>query len=93
MARLTITLSDDVHRQLRVRAATSGDTIGRLIERALEDQRELARARLMALMEKAWAHQAPEAARLSEDELMALAVEETHAVREEMARERKRSRA
>jgi predicted CopG family antitoxin len=89
MARLTITLSDDVHRRLKLRAASSGETIGRLIERALDDQRELARARVMALLEKAWANQTPEAARLSEDELMEEAVAITHEVREEM-RERAR---
>lgn len=89
MARLTITLPDDVHRQLRIRSASSGDSIGQLIEKAIEDQRELAQARLMELLELAWANPTPEATRMTEDELLEEAGTITHEVREEMQAKRR----
>jgi plasmid stability protein len=90
MARLTITLPDDLHTQLRLRAAHSGETIGQLLTRAVEDQKELARVRMREIMEAARAHAATVEPHLTEDEVMELAIRETHAVREEMARERRR---
>jgi plasmid stability protein len=88
MGRLTISLPDDLHRELRIRAASAGEPIGRLIERAVEDQKELARRRAMELLERAWANAAAAEPQLTEEELMDLAVEETHAVRKELARKR-----
>lgn len=87
MARLTITLSDRTHKELKVRAAMSGDSIGNLLEGAVADQRALARIESLRLVAKAHANakQAPE---ISDDEVMDLAVRLTREVRDEMAAER-----
>jgi hypothetical protein len=90
MARLTITLPDDVHRELRLRSASSGLPIGELIAQAIDDQRLLARERLRQLMQAAAANASVGEPALTEDEVMELAIQETHAVREEVAAERRR---
>jgi len=89
MARLTITLSDDRHRRLKMQAAYQGTTIGHLIEEGLEAKEELARQTLLALLDKAQTNAAGVSPQLSEDELMELAVAETRAVRREMLEERR----
>ena len=58
MARLTISLSDERHRQLKVRAALQGKTIGQLIEGALEDSEERHRQEARAILAKARANAA-----------------------------------
>lgn len=72
-----------------MRSAAKGEPIGQLIEKALEDQKELARLRITELLHKAWANAATAEPKLSEEELMDLAVAETRAVRREMAAERR----
>jgi len=89
MARLTITLSDERHRRLKMQAAYQGTTIGHLIEEGLEAKEELARQTLLALLDKAQTNAAGVSPQLSEDELMELAVAETRAVRREMLEERR----
>ena len=89
MARLTITLSDERHRRLKMQAAYQGTTIGHLIEEGLEAKEELARQTLLALLDKAQTNAARVSPQLSEDELMELAVAETRAVRREMIEERR----
>ncbi|MGE3075947.1 MAG: hypothetical protein AB7N24_08680 [Dehalococcoidia bacterium] len=86
MARLTITLSDQTHKELRVRSALTGETIGDLLESAVADQKALAQLRIRELLAKAHAN-ASRAAELSDDELMDLANELTHEVRNEMGHE------
>ena len=90
MARLTITLPDDVHRELRLRSASSGLPIGELIAQAIDDQRQLARERLRQLMQGAATNPSGSGPALTEDEVMELAIEETHAVREQAAADRRR---
>lgn len=85
MARLTITLPDSVHRDLKIRAASTGSTIGELIQEGLEARKELARRRVIEFTASARAHAAETEPRLNDDEIMDLAVAETHAVREERA--------
>lgn len=76
MARLTITLPDDLHRALKEAAARRGRTIGDLIAESLElygvkDQRAV-----MALVARARKRSG-----LAEAEALALAVRETRGVR------------
>jgi len=86
MARLTITLSDERHRRLKMQAASQGKTIGHLIEEGLEAKEELARQTLLALLEQSREHAAT--LHMSEDEIMDLAVREVRAIRNEWVRER-----
>jgi plasmid stability protein len=88
MARLTITLSDERHQQLRMRAAKRGKSIGQLIEEELDAADERARKEFLAILEKAWQHADTVEPALSEEEMMDLAVDVTHEVRAEIARER-----
>jgi hypothetical protein len=92
MARLTITLSDERHRQLKVRAALQGTTIGRLIEDGLEAADAHSREEGLRLLAKARANAAKAEPKLSDEELMDLAIEETHIVRRQMAEERQAAR-
>jgi plasmid stability protein len=88
MARLTVTLSDERHRQLKVRAALQGKTIGQLIEGALVESEERHRQEALAILAKARANAAKARPKLTDEELMDLAVEETYIVRRQMAEER-----
>jgi plasmid stability protein len=88
MARLTITLSDERHRQLKMRAAKCGKSIGELIEEELAASEERARKELNAILEKAWAHADRERPEATDEEVMEFALELTHDIRKEMAEER-----
>lgn len=88
MARLTITLSDERHRQLKVRAAIRGKSITRLIEESLEAADLRGGEEGLRLMALAQANAALAEPRLSEEELMQLAIDVTHDVRREVAEER-----
>jgi len=76
MARLTITLSDERHRALQDAALRRHTTIGQIIEESLERAGVTCDDSVLALIDRAQAH-----ASLSEDEAMALALEETRRVR------------
>ncbi|GMV85191.1 MAG: hypothetical protein AMXMBFR80_10470 [Dehalococcoidia bacterium] len=69
MARLTITLSDERHQQLKLRAAREGTTIGKLIESALEERDESARRTALALADKARTTAARTMAGMSDDDV------------------------
>ena len=75
MARLTITLSDEHHRALKETAARRNLTIRRIIEESL-DLYGVKTTESEALVDAAG-----ERSRLTDDEAMALAVEETRAER------------
>ena len=87
MARLTITLSDDRHEKLRMRAARRHVSIASLIEDDLKAAEE-ARVQEIRMIIERGRRNAEAAPPLTEDELMELAVRLTHEVREEMASER-----
>ena len=72
MSRLSITLNNDLHRSLKETAARQGRTIGSIIEESLELRgiRSIASAR--NLLQKA-----RNKANLSDDEALAIALEET----------------
>jgi plasmid stability protein len=89
MARLTITLSDETHRNLKVRAALHDRTIGDLIEEELAIAREARLARIKATFDEASRNAAEFFGDMTEDEIMDWAVEQTRAVRAEMAQERR----
>ena len=76
MARLTITLSDERHRALRETAARRNTSIRRIIEESLDrygvETTESAPALIAAAAERSG---------LSDDDAMALSVEETRAER------------
>ena len=91
MARLTITLTDETHRELKVRAATTGETIGSLLEGAVAAEKELARVRILALLETAWTRAEAVEPKVSDDALIDEANALVHDIREEMMRERPRS--
>jgi hypothetical protein len=76
MARLTITLSDQRHQQLRLRAASRGKTIGEVIEESLAAADEANRARLMELNARARANAARTMAGLTDDEIEAWVLDE-----------------
>lgn len=76
MARLTISLSDDRHQALKELAARRGTTIGALIDASLEFYGVKTRRTAEALVSEARA-----LSRLTEDEAMRLAVDETRAAR------------
>ena len=76
MPRLTTTLSDEHHRTLEETAARRNTTIRRIIEESLDLYRVKATESAAALVAAA-----RERSRLTDDEAMALAVEETRAER------------
>lgn len=77
MARLTITLDDDLHRALKETAARQGRSIASIIEESLRLRGIQDQASARALVE-----QARQRARLATDEAMALAVAETRDARQ-----------
>ncbi len=88
MARLTITLPDEMHRALKARAATCGKSVEEfVVEQLLEDERadakRQARSRAIAILEQARANAAAAEPQLTEDELMEFAVAEVRALRRE----------
>ena len=78
MARLTITLPDDLHRALKESAARRNTTIGKLVAESLEFYGIKTAAAAEELVAAARAHSG-----LDEVEATALAVEETRAQRAE----------
>jgi len=76
LARLTITLPDDLHRALKESAARRDTTIGDLVAESLEFYGIKTSASADELVAAARAHSG-----LTEDEATALAVEETRAER------------
>lgn len=76
MSRLSITLNDDLHRSLKETAVRQGRTIGSIIEESLELRgiRSIASAR--DLLQKA-----RNIAKLSDDEALVIALEETRSER------------
>jgi len=76
MSRLTITLSDDLHRALKETAARQGRSITSIIEESLRLRGIKDQASARALVERA-----RDQARLDEEEALELAVEETSAER------------
>lgn len=89
MARLTITLSDQRHRQLKVRAAQSGKSIGEVIESELQASEQLARERITLILEAAWAHSDAARPAASEDEVANFALELEREVNNDGRTERK----
>ena len=79
--KLTVYLSADVARSMRVSAARRGIKDSDLVEEALRDKL------LTGILERAWAHNDE----LSEDEAMALALEAQREVREERGRQKRRA--
>ncbi len=77
--RTTVTLDEDVHKAVKIRAARQGLRESEVIERALRD------SLLMSPLEKMWANVEP----MPEDKAMELALE---AQREVRAGRRKRSK-
>lgn len=92
MARLTITLPDDRHLQLRVRAAAEGKSISQLIEETLSAYEAAALQEAEQMLAMAWEHNATVEPELTEDEAMEAAIAEVRAVRKEMAEERNTAR-
>ena len=76
MSRITITLSEDAHRAVKEAAARQGKTIGKIIEESLDFYGIKSTARAVDLVARARKH-----ARLSEQEALELATEETRAER------------
>ncbi len=78
MARLTITLDDNLHQALKEAAARQGRTIGTIIEESLELRgiKPMTSARELVAQSK-------RASYLTESESIDLAVAETHAHRQE----------
>ncbi len=76
MARLTVTLRDDLHRALKEAAARRGKTIGELLEESLDFYGIKSMASAEELVSRA-----RDNARMSERDAVALAVAETKAHR------------
>lgn len=72
MARLTITLSDDIYRALKSMAARQDTTIGELIENSLRAYGPTSQAAVVGLVAKARRR-----SNVGEDEALELAVDET----------------
>lgn len=85
MARLTVTLPDELHRALREAAARRGVTLGSIIVEGLGALGLKGREDALALLERARCRGA-----LREEDATALAVRETRAVRRERQRARRR---
>ena len=92
MTRLTITLSDERHRQLKSRSALYGKSIAQLIEEDLAATDIRIREEGLRLLALAECNAEGVEPALSDEELMELAIEETHAVRREMEEERQTAR-
>jgi hypothetical protein len=75
MPRLTITLSDRRHRQLKLRAALEGKTVSNLIEEAMSELETRRRERAREILEMAWKHAAETRPGETEDDVMRLALE------------------
>ena len=89
MARLTITLPDDVHRQLKMRAARKGKSIANVIESDINEAGQFRRERILETLARARENSA-KAPPMTEEEFMDMAVRLSHEVREEMAAEQNR---
>ena len=76
MARLTITLPDELQRALKEAAARRGSTIGELVRESLVHYGIKPQVDVLELLERAGANSG-----LSERQAMALAVRETRAAR------------
>jgi len=92
MARFTVNLPDERHKQLKMRAAMSGKSIGEVLEDALCESERHALAEARRLTNEARDTASKAQPQLSDDELMDLAVAETRAVRKELAEEREAAR-
>ncbi len=92
MARLTITLSDERHRKLKSQSALRGKSIAQLIEEGLQEADMRLREEGLRILALARSNAAEAEPKLTEDELMELAIEVTHEVRREMAEERRAAR-
>ena len=88
MARLTITLSDERHKKLKLQAAKSGKSIGDLIEEELEAGEERARREITAILEKAWAHAEKVRPAATDEDVMEVARDLIRDVRKQAAEER-----
>jgi hypothetical protein len=88
MARLTITLSDETHRRLKVQAALKDRTIGDLIEEDIALAREARRRGAIAALRELSESASEFVKDMTDDEIMELAVEETRAARRQIAEER-----
>jgi predicted CopG family antitoxin len=76
MARLTITLSDERHQQLKLQAAVEGRSIGELIEAKLAERDEAARQRALALASRARATAANTMTGMNDEEIEQWVTEE-----------------
>lgn len=85
MARLTVTLPDDLHRALREAAARRGITLGSIVVEGLGALGLKSREDALVLLERARHH-----SDLTEKDAAELAVRETRAVRQERSRARRR---
>lgn len=92
MARLTITLPDERHLQLRIRAAAQGKSISQLIAETLTAYEEAALKEAEEMLDAAWTHSATVEPELSEDEAMDTVNAEVRRVRKDMVRERNAAR-
>lgn len=88
MARITITVPDERYMRLKSHADLQHTTVADLIEKELAEAEADRLQRVLAILGKARANAAAAEPCLSDDELMELAVEETHAVRREMTADR-----
>lgn len=76
MARLTITISDERHQQLKLQAAIEGKSIGELIEAKLTERDETARQRALALASRARASAANTMTGMTDEEIEQWVTEE-----------------
>jgi len=83
MARLTITLSDERHQQLKIRAARQGTTIGAIIEKELALLEESNRHRAMELTRKARENAAKSLAGMTDEDIERWVVAQVQASRVE----------
>jgi hypothetical protein len=88
MARITITLPDERYEQLKLQAENRRTTVDQLVEESLVEAEEARTQKVREILDGARQHAASLEPPLTSEELMALAVEETRAVRREMAAER-----
>ncbi|MGE0597897.1 MAG: CopG family transcriptional regulator [Dehalococcoidia bacterium] len=77
MARLTITLSDAHHQQLRMRATREGKSIGQVIEETLTEVDEANRLRAMTLSQRARSTASETMAGMADEEIEQWVVDET----------------
>jgi len=88
MARLTITLSDECHAQLKLRAAKLGKSIGEIIEHDLQVSEQLARERITRILEAAWAHSRDVRPDATEEEVMNFALQLEREVHQKSRKQR-----